>query len=400
MTSPAISVENVWKNFRLYHERNRYLKAAMLRGRRARYEEFWALQDVSLSVPHGATIGVIGSNGSGKTTLLKCLTGIYTPERGRISIDGSVAALLELGAGFHTELSGRENVYLNGSILGMSKKEIDSKFESIVEFAGLGQFIDSPVKNFSSGMVVRLGFSIAAHVEPEVLLIDEILAVGDQAFQRKSTEKIEQFRREGRTILVVSHSLGLVQQLCDTVVWLEKGTVKMVGPSNDVIAAYTGNTYGNFVHEDSGSKTRWGSGDAQVTQVALTDANEHPLNSLVSGSELRIAIELNSHVRLESPVLHVRLETMTGELVWSTSTQRGTATLRVLDGPARAMLHVPHVPLAEGTYYVSVVITDATGNTEYDHCQHWAKLHVTDGQPNDGGIVAMPSNWAIGRQKT
>ena len=400
MTTPAINAQGVWKNFRLYHERNRYIKAAVLRGRRARYEEFWALQDVSLEVPHGATVGVIGSNGSGKSTLLKCLTGIYTPERGTIAIDGNIAALLELGAGFHAELSGRENIYLNGSILGMSKKEIDAKFDSIVEFAGLEQFIDTPVKNFSSGMVVRLGFSIATHVEPEVLLIDEILAVGDQAFQRKSTEKIEQFRREGRTILVVSHSLGLVQQLCNTVVWLEKGRVKMVGDANDVIASYTGNTYGNFAQVDAGSKTRWGTGDAQVTQVTLVDAIEQPLDTIASGSEVRIAIELNSHVRLESPVVHVKLETMTGELVWATSTQRGTATLRVLDGPARALLQMPNVPLAEGTYYVSVVITDSTGGTEYDHCQHWAKLHVSGGQTNDSGIVSMPSAWSIGRQKT
>ena len=400
MTTPAINAQGVWKNFRLYHERNRYIKAAVLRGRRARYEEFWALQDVSLEVPHGATVGVIGSNGSGKSTLLKCLTGIYTPERGTIAIDGNIAALLELGAGFHAELSGRENIYLNGSILGMSKKEIDAKFDSIVEFAGLEQFIDTPVKNFSSGMVVRLGFSIATHVEPEVLLIDEILAVGDQAFQRKSTEKIEQFRREGRTILVVSHSLGLVQQLCNTVVWLEKGRVKMVGDANDVIASYTGNTYGNFAQVDAGSKTRWGTGDAQVTQVTLVDSIEQPLDTIASGSEVRIAIELNSHVRLESPVVHVKLETMTGELVWATSTQRGTATLRVLDGPARALLQMPNVPLAEGTYYVSVVITDSTGGTEYDHCQHWAKLHVSGGQTNDSGIVSMPSAWSIGRQKT
>jgi ABC-2 type transport system ATP-binding protein len=400
MTSPAISVDGVWKNFRLYHERNRYIKAAMLRGRRARFEEFWALQNVTLDVPHGATVGVIGSNGSGKTTLLKCLTGIYTPERGSITINGNIAALLELGAGFHAELSGTENIYLNGSILGMSKKEIDAKFDSIVEFAGLEQFIDTPVKNFSSGMVVRLGFSIATHVEPEVLLIDEILAVGDQAFQRKSTEKIEQFRREGRTILVVSHSLGLVQQLCDTVVWLDKGSVKMVGAANEVISAYTGNTYGNFAQEDSGSRTRWGTGDAQVTRLLTTDRSELPIDTVPSGGEVRVVIELNSHVRLESPVLHVRLETMTGELVWSTSTQRGAATLRVLDGPARAVLHVPQVPLAEGTYYLSAIITDATGGTEYDHCQHWAKLHVTGGLPNDGGIVAMSSEWAIGRQKT
>jgi ABC-2 type transport system ATP-binding protein len=400
MSTPAIRVDSLWKNFRLYHERNRYLKAAMLRGRRARYEEFWALQDVSLTVAKGATVGVIGSNGSGKTTLLKCLTGIYTPERGSVHIQGNVAALLELGAGFHAELSGTENIYLNGSILGMSKKEIDNKFDSIVEFAGLEQFIDTPVKNFSSGMVVRLGFSIATHVEPEVLLIDEILAVGDQAFQRKSTEKIEQFRRDGRTILVVSHSLGLVQQLCDTVVWLEKGHVKMTGPASDVISEYTGTTYGNFAREDASSKTRWGSGEAQITQVATLDASEQPIDTLSSGGEFRLRLELNSHVRIESPVLRVQMETMSGELVWSTTTQRGTATLRVLDGPAVAVLQIPALPLADGTYYVSVSITDATGTTEFDHCQHWAKIHVVGGQPNDGGVVALPSNWSIGRQRT
>lgn len=400
MSTPAIRVDSLWKNFRLYHERNRYLKAAMLRGRRARYEEFWALQDVSLTVAKGATVGVIGSNGSGKTTLLKCLTGIYTPERGSVHIEGNVAALLELGAGFHAELSGTENIYLNGSILGMSKKEIDNKFDSIVEFAGLEQFIDTPVKNFSSGMVVRLGFSIATHVEPEVLLIDEILAVGDQAFQRKSTEKIEQFRRDGRTILVVSHSLGLVQQLCDTVVWLEKGHVKMTGPASDVISEYTGTTYGNFAREDASSKTRWGSGEAQITQVTTLDASEQPIDTLSSGGEFRLRLELNSHVRIESPVLRVQMETMSGELVWSTTTQRGTATLRVLDGPAVAMLQIPSLPLADGTYYVSVSITDATGATEFDHCQHWAKIHVVGGQPNDGGVVALPSSWSIGRQRT
>jgi ABC-2 type transport system ATP-binding protein len=400
MSTPAIRVEALWKNFRLYHERNRYIKAAMLRGRRARYEEFWALQDVNLTVAKGATVGVIGSNGSGKTTLLKCLTGIYTPERGSVSIDGNLAALLELGAGFHPELSGTENIYLNGSIMGMSRKEIDDKFDSIVNFAGLEQFIDTPVKNFSSGMTVRLGFSIATHVEPEVLLIDEILSVGDQAFQRKSTEKIEQFRRDGRTILVVSHSLGLVQQLCDTVVWLEKGHVKMIGPATEVIAEYTGNTYGNFAREDASSKTRWGTGDAQVTQVAMLDGNDQPFDTLASGGEIRIRLEMTSHMRIESPVLRIQLETMSGELVWSTSTQRGTATLRVLDGPATAVLTIPSLPLADGTYYVTVSITDATGAMEFDHCQHWAKVHITGGQPNDGGVVAIPSTWSIGRQRT
>jgi len=189
MSEPVITVESVSKNFRLYHERNRYIKAALLRGRRARFEEFWALNDVSFSVEESATFGIIGSNGSGKSTLLKCLMGIYRPERGRIAVRGKIAGLLELGAGFHPELSGRENVFLNGAILGMSQKDITQQFDSIVEFAGLERFIDTPVKNFSSGMTVRLGFSIATHVEPEVLLIDEVLGVGDQAFQRKSSEK-------------------------------------------------------------------------------------------------------------------------------------------------------------------------------------------------------------------
>ncbi|MGA0231126.1 MAG: ABC transporter ATP-binding protein, partial [Ilumatobacteraceae bacterium] len=205
MSAPAVAVHDLWKSFRLYHERNQFLKAAILRGRRARYEEFWALKDVSFEVPVGTTFGVIGSNGSGKSTLLKCLAGILVPERGSVEISGRISALLELGAGFHPELSGRENVFLNGAILGLSKKEIAARFDSIVDFAGLEDFIDTPVKNYSSGMFVRLGFAVAAHVEPEVLLVDEVLSVGDEAFQRKSAEKIEQFRREGRTIVFVSH---------------------------------------------------------------------------------------------------------------------------------------------------------------------------------------------------
>ncbi|MGA1062448.1 MAG: ABC transporter ATP-binding protein, partial [Ilumatobacteraceae bacterium] len=191
MSAPAVAVHDLWKSFRLYHERNQFLKAAILRGRRARYEEFWALKDVSFEVPVGTTFGVIGSNGSGKSTLLKCLAGILVPERGSVEISGRISALLELGAGFHPELSGRENVFLNGAILGLSKKEIAARFDSIVDFAGLEDFIDTPVKNYSSGMFVRLGFAVAAHVEPEVLLVDEVLSVGDAAFQRKSAEKIE-----------------------------------------------------------------------------------------------------------------------------------------------------------------------------------------------------------------
>nr|MSZ96913.1 ATP-binding cassette domain-containing protein [Actinomycetota bacterium] len=178
MPSTAISVEGVSKFFRLYHEKNQYIKTAMLRGRRARFEEFWALKDINLEIPTGSTFGIIGSNGSGKSTLLKCLAGILTPDKGKVTHNGHVVALLELGAGFHPDLSGRENVFLNGAILGMTRSEIEKKFDDIVEFSGLDHFIDTPVKNYSSGMTVRLGFAIAINVDPEILIIDEVLAVG------------------------------------------------------------------------------------------------------------------------------------------------------------------------------------------------------------------------------
>jgi lipopolysaccharide transport system ATP-binding protein len=187
----AVSVENVSKSFRLYHERNQTLKAAIMRGRTSVHEDFWALKDVSFEVPAGSTFGLIGSNGSGKSTLLKCLANIYSPNRGSISHFGKLAAMLEVGSGFHSELSGRENIYLNGSILGMSKKQISQKYDEIVDFSGVEQFIDQPVKNYSSGMYVRLGFAIAINVDPEILVVDEVLAVGDAEFQAKCFQKFK-----------------------------------------------------------------------------------------------------------------------------------------------------------------------------------------------------------------
>src|SRR3954471_22553739 len=238
MAETAVEVTGVSKRFRLYHERNQSLKAAFMRGRRAKFDEFWALQDVSFSVPAGKTYGLIGHNGSGKSTLLKCLAGILVPDKGSVRTRGKVSALLELGAGFHPELSGRDNVYLNGSILGMSKKQIDSQFDEIVDFAGLETFIDTPVKNYSSGMYVRLGFSVAINVDPEILLVDEVLAVGDEAFQRKCSEKFADLKESGKTIVVVSHALGAMQSLCDQLALLEHGNLVTVGPSQDVIDDY------------------------------------------------------------------------------------------------------------------------------------------------------------------
>jgi len=397
MTKTVIEVDGLWKNFRMYHERNRYIKAALLRGRRAKYEEFWALKDVTFEVAHGATLGIIGSNGSGKTTMLKCLTGIYTPEKGAIKIDGKLAALLELGAGFHPELTGAENIFLNGSILGMSKRDVQNKFESIVEFAGLEKFIDTPVKNFSSGMVVRLGFSIASHVEPEILLIDEILSVGDQDFQRKSSEKIEEFRREGRTIVVVSHSLGLVQQLCKEVIWLDKGQIRQSGPAAEVIAAYTGGSYQPQTERDESSRNRWGTGDARINSIELLNHDGTIAQVIDSNAGAQIRFQISAHTRIESPILRVQITRLNGDVVWATSTQRGTNTMRVLDGPATATLNIESTKLLEGTYFVSAAITDSTGTTEFDHCENWLRFNVQKTNVFDEGIVAINSTWSLER---
>lgn len=398
MGKNAIEVNSLSKNFRLYHERNRYIKAAFLRGRRAKFDEFIALNDVSFDVPHGATLGIIGSNGSGKTTMLKCLTGIYTPERGSIKIDGKVAALLELGAGFHPELTGSENIFLNGAILGMTKRDVELKFDKIVEFAGLEKFINTPVKNFSSGMVVRLGFSIAAHVEPKILLIDEILSVGDQDFQRKSTEKIEEFRREGRTIVVVSHSLGLVQQLCKEVIWLDKGKIRQAGFATDVISAYTGGSYTEHIERDEESRERWGTGDARINSIELLSSNETKINHFDTDSAVKIRFQINAHVRVESPILRVRITRLNGDVVWATSTQRVSNSIRVLDGPATATLEIPKLGLLEGTYYLSASISNSTSTTEFDHCQNWLRFNVHKTNMFDEGIVSVESSWSLARQ--
>jgi lipopolysaccharide transport system ATP-binding protein len=234
----AVRVDNVSKSFRMYHERNQTLKSAIMRGRTSVHEDFWALKEVTFDVPAGTTFGLIGSNGSGKSTLLKCLANIYHPNKGSVTHFGKMAAMLEVGSGFHHELSGRENIFLNGSILGMSKKQVTAKFDEIVDFSGVEQFIDQPVKNYSSGMFVRLGFAIAINVDPDILVVDEVLAVGDAEFQAKCFGKFRDFRREGKTVILVSHDTNTVKAMCDQAAWINRGELQVVGAADTAIAAY------------------------------------------------------------------------------------------------------------------------------------------------------------------
>jgi ABC-type polysaccharide/polyol phosphate transport system ATPase subunit len=394
MSDIAVTADGLWKNFRLYQERNQFLKAAILRGRRVRYEEFWALKDVSLEVPTGTTFGVIGHNGSGKSTLLKTLTGILVPDQGSVKTVGRVSALLELGAGFHPELSGRENVFLNGAILGLKRKEIEKRFDDIVEFAGLEQFIDSPVKNYSSGMFVRLGFAVAANVEPDVLLIDEVLSVGDENFARKSAEKIDQFRRDGRTIVFVSHGLDSVEQLCETVAWLDHGEIQMIGPAAEVISAYRGDRHDAVTTpEEFGS--RWGSGEIQISSVEIFDGEGQPVEHPRTLDPMTIRVNVTAHAPIQDSVLVAKIDQLGGHTVWQSSTRRNGVSVGLIKDAATIELKFPALPLLEGTYEFTLALTDQAEVQPYDWWERRIRFDVRQYVSGDHGVIHIPTTWTV-----
>jgi ABC-2 type transport system ATP-binding protein len=395
MSSVAVQVDGLWKNFRLYKERNQYIKAALLRGRRARYEDFWAVQDVSFEVQFGSTLGIIGSNGSGKSTLLKCLARILYPNKGRVLTHGRIGALLELGAGFHYDLSGRENVFLNGAILGMSKRDLTHKFDEIVEFAGLERFIDTPVKNYSSGMVVRLGFAIAANVEPDILLIDEVLSVGDQTFQRRSIERIDQFRKDGRTIIVVSHATSQLQELCREVLWLEKGKLRELGPANVVLNNYVETSYGIQTSPPSVGKRHWGSGGARIVSLEVTDFKDNPVEVVHTGDQIKISLQIDARRTISSPIVTIRISTGSGIVLWEMSSRQYDILIQELFGTSSLEIVIPSVNLLTGQYFISASLADGSSAAEVDHLEDGYTLQVHQKQPNSSGIVPMSASWSL-----
>lgn len=394
--STAISIDHVSKKFRLYHEKNQYLKTTLLRGGRSRFEDFWAINDVSFEIPTGSTFGIIGSNGSGKSTLLKCLAGILSPDKGKLHVNGRLSALLELGAGFHPELSGRENIFLNGAILGMTQKEITSRLDDIVDFSGLGHFIDTPVKNYSSGMVVRLGFSIAANVEPEILLIDEVLAVGDAEFQQRCYEKIEKFRHDGRTIVLVSHGLTQIEQMCDTVAWLEKSELKDIGPSFEVVQKYNGASHHAVEREDDEIGDRWGSGEATITKVELLKSGvSSPI--FTTNEEMKIRIHYSAPSGIDNAVFGVRITHLHGMNIWGTNTKRMGVPIPRLVGDGFVDLAIPHLQLLEGTYDLTIALSDTAEVNAYDHWEKRIRFDVHQIGTFDEGIAALACAWFISR---
>lgn len=394
----AIVVDDVSKRFRMYKERNQSLKASLMRGRRAKYDEFWALRDVGFEIPTGSTYGLIGENGSGKSTLLKCLARILVPDTGSVQVNGSIAALLELGSGFHPELTGRENVYLNGSILGLSKKGINQRFEEIVDFAGIEQFIDQPVKNYSSGMYVRLGFSVAINVDPDILLVDEVLAVGDAAFQAKCMEKFADFRAAGKTVVIVSHAMGTMRTMCDHVAWLDHGRLVSSGPAMTLVDDYLDETRADRVevapdveHEPG----RHGSGEAVVERVEMLDAAGSPVTAVATGESMTFRIHYRADTPVERPVFGLTIENIDGVHVWELHTRDAGEEIPVIDGTGHIDCTVARVPLLPGTFDLMASIVDWTTQHTYDVRKRIVRFDIEAGTPRaSGGIVAMGADWS------
>ena len=394
---PAIEVDRLWKSYRVYRQRTHSLKETIL-ARRADYDEFWALRDVSFAVEKGDMLGVIGANGSGKSTLLKCLARILAPNAGEVRVEGKVSALLELGTGFHAELSGRENVYLAGSILGLSRVEIDGRFDEVVSFAGVEEFLDTPIKNYSSGMQARLAFAVAINVDPEVLLIDEVLAVGDQSFQMRCYERIHDLRRQGTTIVFVSHSAPAVRELCSRALWLEHGAVRALGDAQSVVHEYL-----ELVRREEAQAAddsvvggdRWGSGRVLVTDVSVLDLDGNRTPLVTSGAGMRLRLFYETAEPVDEVVFGIMIEHAdTRQVMTGVNTLSHQRTFDIEAGRGSVDYVIPQLPLWEGSYLVTVAAHDVSGRHIYDRRERQFGFLVVAGDIAVGeGLLYIPGDW-------
>ncbi len=421
----AIEFEDVSKRFIVHREKPRSFQELMvsfLKRNDTSREELWALRDVSFAVERGETLGIIGPNGSGKSTLLKLITRILEPTSGRITVDGKVSALIELGAGFHPDLTGRENIFLNGSILGMSRGEMEEKFEEIVKFAELERFIDMPLKHYSSGMQMRLGFAIATSMDPDILLIDEVLAVGDEAFQRKCLRRIADFKHRGKTIVFVSHDLGSVRRLCDRVIWLDEGVIRARGRPDEVIVQYLrdigeeaplkpavpAEEVGPAVEEEtvqpieepagaaSQPPSRWGSGEVEITRVEFLDERGNPCHTFRTGERMLARIHYLAHRRIERPVFGVAIYRSDGVHINGPNTKASNYEIDHIEGEGSIDYIVDSLPLLEGEYRFSAAIYDYSCTHPYDHHERMYSFEVRRGRVKDAyGVFYIPCRWRL-----
>ncbi len=417
MSPDAIRVEGLTKLYRRAApgDQLRTLKSALLEGSLVsglrREEVIVALEDVSFTVARGEAFSVVGGNGSGKSTLLKLVAGILRPTAGTISVDGRVAALIELGAGFHPEISGRENVYINGAILGLPRREIDRRYDAIVEFSGLADFMEEPVKNYSSGMYVRLGFAVAVHTDPDVLLVDEVLAVGDEAFAHRCLRRIEEHLAAGRTLLFVSHSLDLVGEVCDRVLWLDGGRARLLGDPRRVVDAYrqaVAEEEGR-VHlaekeqregeaaagvDAAGEVLRWGSGEVEITGLRLlAGPDREERYHLATGEPAAFEIAARAARPLDDFVFGIAISTPRGVECWGANTDLAGLRPGSFEGEATVRLVAPALRLAPGEYEVDAAV-HAKDGAPYDYRRRALSFTVTSAE-RGVGVYFPEHRWEV-----
>lgn len=401
MTDFAIETVAVSKRFMRHMDRRRSLKERIVRGRAKHTQDFWAVRNVSLQVPKGSVYGLIGHNGSGKSTLLKLITGIYRPTSGTIHVDGRIAALIELGAGFHPDMTGRENIRLNGSILGLSKKQIAASTDAIIDFSGLREFIDDPVKHYSSGMYVRLGFSVAVHMDPDVLLVDEVLAVGDEEFQRKCFDHLSSLRKAGRTIVVVSHGLGQIESLCDEVTWLDHGEVQESGPATAVVSSYLARVNAEesarnpriTATRESGNGT---GADFSLRSAEVVTTDGIALDHAETGTTFAFKIGVSAPEPFLGPNVRIALQHESGSLVAMLGNHRHGVDYGWVEGERTVTVGLTDNPLLPGRYIVHIDAFDHTGSRLVDSWTDALEFVVRSQRGEIGqGFVDLPATFRI-----
>jgi len=413
-----ITLQNVSKNYRLWGRRSQFatLKSALLR-RDVKFSAdsmVPALRDISFSVDAGEAFGIIGRNGSGKSSLLKIVSGILKPTSGRVLVRGRVAALIELGAGFHPEITGRENVYINGIMLGLTRADIDKRFDRIVEFAGIGEFLDQPVKTYSSGMYVRLGFAVAVHVDPDILLIDEVLSVGDEEFSHKCVAKIQEMKYRGVTLLFVTHQLDQVRNLCDRALWLDHGAAAMIGDPLRVVDAYLQNVAGvspspspavetpavvgdaeqaPTADRDPQEEERWGSGEVVLRRVALVDHEGRDLVALSAGTPVTLEFDVEVRVPQNDFVFGVGIYHADGTCVYGTNTDVEGLMPESLDADGSVRFVMPSLDLVAGSYRIDAAIHTRSGRA-FDYRRGCIRF-IVGSRTHDVGVYRPKHDWTF-----
>ena len=395
MNPGAVVAEAVSRRFLVYPQPQVTLKEAILRRRHLQRTEVWAVRDVSFSITPGEAVGVIGRNGSGKTTLLRLVAGIFRPTSGRLEVGGSVASLLELGAGFHPDFTGRENVYMNGAIHGLKRKFVEAKMDEIVSFAELERFIDVPVRTYSAGMYMRLGFSVAAHLDPDILLLDEVFAVGDEAFQRKCMSKILDLKARGRTLVFVSHSAPAVERLCERAILLSGGRLLADGPARDAIVQYQRMLAAEERPVERGAGLReWGTGEARVVDVRLEDAEGSERRQFLSGQSLVVRLRIEADEAILPPRVAIEFRDANGSLLGVNEAEAEELGWDGAAGVTELAFTCPQLPLADGRFQVSVALSRVDSTLQFHRLDPAVEFSVFPDEDQQGWF-RFEGDWTL-----